>query len=93
MSTPAPPRALRGGASLLPAGVTRVEGAFARGDAVVIRDPAGAEIGRGIVAYDVGDAVRIAGRKSRAIEEVLGFRGRSEMIHRDDMALFDGPDA
>jgi glutamate 5-kinase len=86
-------RALLAGASLLPAGVTRVEGSFARGDAVVIRDPAGAEVGRGIVAYDVGDALRIAGRKSRAIEEVLGYRGRAEMIHRDDMALFGGPEA
>jgi glutamate 5-kinase len=83
--------ALRRGASLLPAGVTRVEGSFARGDAVLMRDPSGAEIGRGIVAYDVGDAIRIAGRKSRAIEEVLGYRGRSEMIHRDDMALYGGP--
>ena len=79
--------ALRGGASLLPAGVTRVEGSFARGDAVVIRDPAGAEVGRGIVAYDVGDAVRIAGRRSRAIEEVLGFRGRV----RDDPSRRHGP--
>jgi glutamate 5-kinase len=82
--------ALRRGASLLPAGVTRVEGSFARGDAVLMRDPSGAEIGRGIVAYDVGDAIRIAGRNSRAIEEVLGYRGRSEMIHRDDMALYGG---
>ena len=85
-------KALRGGASLLPAGVTRVEGSFSRGDAVIIRDPAGAEVGRGIVAYDVGDCIRIAGRRSRAIEEVLGFRGRAEMIHRDDMALFGGPE-
>ena len=85
-------RALRGGASLLPAGVTRVEGSFSRGDAVVIRDPAGVEVARGIVAYDVGDAAQIAGRKSRAIEDVLGYRGRSEMIHRDDMALFGGED-
>jgi glutamate 5-kinase len=81
-------KALRGGASLLPAGVTRVEGSFSRGDAVIIRDQAGAEVGRGIVAYDVVDAVRIAGSKSHAIAEVLGYRGRSEMIHRDDMALF-----
>jgi glutamate 5-kinase len=85
-------RALKAGASLLPAGVTRVEGSFARGDAVIIRDPAGAEVGRGIVAYDVGDAVQLVGRRSRAIEEVLGYRGRSEMIHRDDMALFSGHD-
>jgi glutamate 5-kinase len=82
--------ALVGGASLLPAGVTRVEGSFARGDSVIIRDPAGAELGRGIVAYDVGDAARIAGRKSRAIAETLGYRGRSEMIHRDDMVVFGG---
>jgi glutamate 5-kinase len=81
-------KALRGGASLLPAGVTRVEGSFSRGDAVIIRDQAGAEVGRGIVAYDVVDAVRIAGSKSHAIAELLGYRGRSEMIHRDDMALF-----
>jgi glutamate 5-kinase len=85
-------KALRGGASLLPAGVTRIEGSFARGDAVLIRDPQGAEVGRGIIAYDVGDALRIAGRRSRAIEEVLGYRGRAEMIHRDDMALFGGVD-
>jgi glutamate 5-kinase len=88
-------KALRGGASLLPAGVTRVEGSFSRGDAVIIRDQAGAEVGRGIVAYDGVDAVRIAGKKSQAIAEALGYRGRSEMIHRDDMALFgadeDGP--
>ncbi|MFN8829246.1 MAG: glutamate 5-kinase [Labrys sp. (in: a-proteobacteria)] len=86
-------RALLTGASLLPAGVTRVDGNFSRGDAVIIRDPSGAEIGRGLVAYDVGDAIRIAGRKSRAIEEVLGYRGRAEMIHRDDMNLFGGTEA
>lgn len=80
-------RALRAGASLLPAGVVRVEGAFARGDAVSIRDEGGREIGRGLVAYDRDDAARIAGRKTGEIEAILGFRGRDAMVHRDDLAL------
>jgi glutamate 5-kinase len=78
-------RALASGKSLLPAGVTRVEGSFARGDCVIIRNAAGAEIGRGLVAYDIAEAVQICGRNSRDIEAVLGFAGRAEMIHRDDM--------
>jgi glutamate 5-kinase len=81
--------ALRRGKSLLPVGVARVEGAFARGDAVVIRGPDGEEIGRGLVAYDAEDAERIARRNSREIESILGYAGRTEMIHRDDMALRD----
>jgi glutamate 5-kinase len=80
-------RALRAGKSLLPAGVRRVEGRFQRGDAVEIVGLAGEEIGRGLVAYDAADAERIAGRNSREIEAILGFAGRAEMIHRDDMAL------
>jgi glutamate 5-kinase len=80
-------RALGQGGSLLPAGVTRVEGAFARGDCVLIRDAAGAEIGRGLIAYDAGEAGQLVGRNSRDIESVLGAPGRAEMIHRDDMAL------
>jgi len=83
-------RALRGGASLLPVGVRRVEGAFSRGDAVLIRDPGGAELGRGLVAYDVEEAVKIIGRASREIEAVLGYPGRAEMVHRDDLALAHG---
>ncbi len=80
-------RALSSGASLLPAGVVRVEGTFARGDCILIRDQRGAEIGRGLVAYDALEAVQLAGRNSREIEAVLGVPGRAEMIHRDDMAL------
>ena len=80
-------RALASGKSLLPAGVTRVEGAFSRGDCVVMRGPDGGELGRGLIAYDAGDAARLAGRKSGEIEAVLGIAGRAEMIHRDDMAL------
>jgi glutamate 5-kinase len=82
-------RALGTGKSLLPAGVTRVEGAFARGDCVVIRDPLGAELGRGLVAYDSAHAERIRGRHSREIAAELGMAGRAEMIHRDDMALIE----
>jgi glutamate 5-kinase len=80
-------KALRGGKSLLPAGVRGVKGRFQRGDTVAILGPAGEEIGRGLVAYDSGDAERIAGRKSAEIAEILGYAGRAEMIHRDDMAL------
>jgi glutamate 5-kinase len=81
-------RALQGGASLLPVGVRRVEGAFRRGDAVTIRDESRI-LGRGLVAYDAEDALRILGRPSREIEAILGYPGRTEMVHRDDMALGD----
>ena len=81
--------ALARGKSLLPAGVTRVEGVFARGDCVAIRDERGAEIGRGLIAYDALHAERIRGRNSRDIAHILGTAGRAEMIHRDDMALPD----
>jgi glutamate 5-kinase len=82
--------ALSKGKSLLPAGVRKVEGAFARGDTVSIVTAVGREIARGLVAYDAGDAARIAGLKSADIEKVLGFRGRDELIHRDDMVLMGG---
>ncbi|WP_296576560.1 glutamate 5-kinase [Phreatobacter sp.] len=79
--------ALRLGRSLLPAGVARVDGVFERGDCVVVRGPDGAEIGRGLVAYDAVAAVQIIGKSSGAIEAVLGYKGRAEMIHRDDLVL------
>ncbi len=82
-------RALKGGASLLPVGVRRVEGAFSRGDAVTIRDGQGV-LGRGLVAYDAEEAGRIIGRSSREIEAILGYPGRAEMVHRDDLALSAG---
>ena len=82
--------ALRAGKSLLPAGVTEVEGRFDRGDAVVVRDGAGAEVARGLSAYAADDARRIKGHKSREIERILGYRGRDEMIHRDDLVLLKG---
>jgi glutamate 5-kinase len=80
-------RALMGGKSLLPAGVTRAVGRFDRGDTVSIVSPDGTEIGRGICAYSDADAARIMGRKSEDIEKVLGFRGRDEIVHRDDLVL------
>ncbi|MEW5421581.1 glutamate 5-kinase [Amorphus sp. 3PC139-8] len=83
-------RALMSGKSLLPAGVVAVEGLFDRGDAVRILDRSGRELGRGLIAYDSGDAVRIAGKNSRAIEGILGYRGRTAMVHRDDLALQAG---
>jgi len=82
--------ALRGGKSLLPAGVFRVEGSFARGDAVVIRGPDGAEVARGIVAYDADDAARIKGRTSADVLSILGFGGRAAMVHRDDLVMGHG---
>ena len=77
--------ALEAGKSLLPAGVTSVSGEFDRGDLVLILAPDGREIGRGLVAYAKRDAVRIMGHKSDAIPDILGFRGRRELIHRDDL--------
>jgi glutamate 5-kinase len=80
-------KALANGRSLLPAGVTAVEGSFERGDAVVVRDAGGRDLGRGLSAYSSADAVRIKGYKSSEIEAVLGYRGRDEMIHRDDLVV------
>jgi glutamate 5-kinase len=80
-------RALMGGKSLLPAGVTGAVGRFERGDTVSILGPDGVEVARGICAYSDGDAGRIIGRQSAEIEKVLGFRGRDEIVHRDDLVL------
>ena len=80
-------KALRSGKSLLPAGVVKVEGSFGRGDAVLVRGPDGHEIGRGLIAFDAEDAERIKGRSSADIPAIIGFAGRTEMIHRDDLVL------
>ena len=84
-------RALRNGKSLLPAGVAAVEGGFERGDCVVIRTRGGAEAGRGLSAYSSGDIRLIAGHKSTEIATILGYRGRDEIIHRDDLVLTEAP--
>ena len=83
-------RALFSGKSLLPAGVTKVGGAFERGDAVVIRAADGRELGRGLVAYTQEDAARIIGKKTSEIAAILGFAGRAALVHRDDMVLSRG---
>lgn len=80
-------RALKRGSSLLPAGVREVEGDFTRGDPVSVRDEAGQELARGLCAYDADAARMIAGHRSEELEEILGWRGRDELIHRDDMVL------
>ena len=79
--------ALRRGNSLLPVGVVGVDGDFARGDAVIIRGPDGAEVGRGLCAYDAVDAQKIRGRSSADIASILGFSGRTEIVHRDDLVV------
>ncbi len=80
-------RALAAGGSLLPAGVRAVEGTFERGDAVLVRGPDGAALARGLSAYGAEEAGRIAGHRSDEIEAILGWRGRDELIHRDDLVL------
>jgi glutamate 5-kinase len=80
-------RALQGGKSLLPAGVTGTLGRFDVGDTISVIAPDGIEVARGIASYSDGDATRILGRKSSEIEAILGFRGRDELIHRDDLVI------
>ncbi len=79
--------ALRDGKSLLPAGVVNVEGNFQKGDAVVVVNGDGAEVGRGLVAYSIDDARLLMGHKSSEIEHLLGYRGVDELIHRDNLVL------
>lgn len=82
-------QALRTGNSLLPVGVTAVAGDFRRGDVVMLKDASGVEIGRGLAEYSASEALRLAGCQSGQIEDALGYRGRSVMVHRDDLVLFD----
>jgi glutamate 5-kinase len=79
--------ALKAGKSLLPAGVRAVAGGFDKGDAVAVVDETGREIARGIAAYGSEEARAIQGRRSDAIEAILGYAGRAVLIHRDDLAL------
>ncbi len=84
---PGAAKALTRGKSLLPAGVQTVSGKFERGDPVEVRDGAGAVLARGLCAYSSQDAARIIGHQSAEIEALLGWRGRDEVIHRDDLVL------
>jgi glutamate 5-kinase len=79
--------ALTHGASLLPAGVIAVDGTFELGDTVIVRRRDGRELARGLSAYSSTDARAIAGHKSREIEKILGYHGRDEMIHREDLVV------
>ena len=83
-------RALASGKSLLPAGVTAVEGGFGKGDLVRVLDVGGAEIARGLTAYGAAEAARIAGLRSDAAEAALGYRGATALMHRDDMVVATG---
>jgi len=78
--------ALLKGKSLLAAGVTGVDGAFGKGDAVVVLDEKGLEIARGLVRYDAAEALRIRGLRTSAIEAALGY-SEGPMVHADDLAL------
>jgi glutamate 5-kinase len=80
-------RALAAGKSLLPAGVRMLDGNFGRGDAVVVQTLDGRKLARGLSAYASVDAARIIGHRSEEIERILGWRGRDELIHRDDLVL------
>lgn len=82
-------KALQNGNSLLPVGVTEIAGGFRRGDVVTVVGPDGAEIGRGLTEYSDSDAGRLRGCQSEEIEGRLGYRGRSVIIHRDELVLFD----
>ncbi len=84
--------ALNSGKSLLPAGIIEVTGTFGRGDAVRVISSQGNELARGLSAYGADDAQLIMGHKSGEIENILGYRGRTEMIHRDDLVLMKGSD-
>ena len=80
-------KALNDGRSLLPAGINKIEGDFERGDAIAIETIDGHEIGRGLSAYSSNDARLIMGHKTSDILELLGYRGRDEMVHRDDLVM------
>jgi len=83
-------QALRAGSSLLPVGILEIAGEFQPGDAVTIRSRAGRDLGRGLVAYSSEEARRIRGRRSEELPGLLGYSGRDELIHRDNLALLNG---
>ncbi|MDO5646351.1 glutamate 5-kinase [Paracoccus sp. (in: a-proteobacteria)] len=79
--------ALRGGKSLLPAGVIAVQGDFDRGDPVAVTGPAGETLAQGLARYTAAEARKIAGHHSGDIADILGYAGRAALIHRDDLAV------
>jgi glutamate 5-kinase len=77
----------RQGRSLLPSGISRVEGDFDRGACVQVCGPEGTEFARGIVDYSHQEIEKILGHKSREIEDILGYRYGDEIIHRDNLVM------
>ena len=75
------------GKSLLPIGMTHVEGEFERGDVIAVLDPAGVEIARGLANYASNEARRLCRKPSSAIEQLLGYAAEPEMLHRDNLVL------
>ncbi|MEJ8854329.1 glutamate 5-kinase [Variovorax robiniae] len=75
------------GKSLLPIGMTAVEGDFSRGDVIAVRDPAGAELARGLANYSSAEARLLCRKPSGQIEQLLGYVAEPEMVHRDNMVL------
>jgi glutamate 5-kinase len=84
--------ALKKGRSLLPAGTTKVTGDFERGDAVIIFDNNENEVARGLAAYSIEDAQLIIMKKTLEIEKILGYKGRSALVHIDDLVVTNGDD-
>lgn len=81
--------ALRDGSSLLPVGVTSVSGEFGRGDVVSLKDASGTEVGRGLAEYTSAEVSQLLGCQSAQIEARLGYRGRSVLVHRDELVVFE----
>ncbi|MCW8177050.1 glutamate 5-kinase [Verminephrobacter aporrectodeae] len=78
------------GKSLLPIGMTAVEGDFSRGDVIAVRDASGAEIARGLANYAAAEARMLCRKPSSAFEKLLGYAAEPEMVHRDNLVLAAG---
>ena len=78
-------RAILNNKSLLPAGIIDIKGKFNRGDVITILSSKHKKIGIGVSAYDIGDAKKIMGKNTRDISAILGYEGRDEIIHKDDL--------
>ena len=81
-------KAIKQNKSLLPTGVIDIKGKFSRGDIITILATNNNKIGIGVSAYDVSEAKKIMGKNSRDISKILGYEGRDEIIHKDDLVKF-----
>lgn len=75
------------GKSLLPVGMVAVDGEFSRGDVIAVRDPHGKEVARGLANYSSAEARLLCKHASSEVEQLLGYRGEPEMVHRDNMVV------